>query len=118
MAFKDWFKNLVTDLKSGESKIKSDGEVLLAKCESSIGPMGYSLLQIAVAGAEVTGGAWNVKLANAVETASVAFAKQNLPVIINDMVATIAVIVNDLNQGVAKLQTATAAALPAGHVAL
>lgn len=118
MAFKEWFKNLVTDLKSGVSKIKTDGEALLNQCETNIGPIGYSLLQVAVAGAEVTGGAWNVKLATAIETASVAFARQNLPVVINDMVATIAVIVNDLNQGTAKLQTATAAVLPAGHVAL
>lgn len=49
------------------------------------------------------GGAWQVKLLAAVTTASAAFAKQGLPIIINDMVAAITAIVGQMNAAKTKL---------------
>ena len=109
-----YFGKLLAELKSsissGSSKIKADGEALFTQIDKDITPVGYTILQGAVMTAEATGGAWNVKLAAAIASASATFAQQGLPVVINDMVAVITTIVADMKKEAATLGTPTATA--------
>ncbi len=75
----------------------TETDALATKLKADLTPIGYAILQTSVAAAEVSGGAWNVKLLTAVTTASAAFAQKGLPVIINDLVAGITAIIASLN---------------------
>ena len=110
--FADFFHHIIDKAKSAETTFVDDSTKFFKSVDSKLGPVGQSLVQLAITEAALVAAPWQVKLFNAVNAVLPKLATLNINVTKNELVAAITVLLNDVENTVISVEAAATNAEP------
>ena len=104
--FSDFFHHIVSKAESAETTFVDDSTKFFTRVDSKLGPVGQSLVQLAITEAALVAAPWQEKLFTVVNAVLPKLAKLNINVTVNELVAAITVLLNDVESTLTGVEAA------------